>query len=410
MSHKADLRWVCDCGSEAQETETVYLAEDPAARIENSKTKRNAYQHSARKEGDHETSIKVENREKVSTLGMWDDHEAKVIHGIVTDFSFNRGQREGEVSLRSLHGDEYEAYIPGKSVANWMLQHWFDHTPSVSDYPFENPSAVPRRSQTKPRHFRIVPSRHEEYEWELFGIVGENYSTTDVDKVAEMVQDIWSDAETRMHRLPSGKHGGILSIPLLQSGETSLRIEVDAGSKDGKEPLRFTLGLTLLPSASRVHLQPSGKPKGIPPVDASVSIRHMETSLRRIRDALETMEKAAEAAPGLLAEARDRDLSVDEVEAILAYYHDKSRISGRTKGILLDLWNDEAITDGMTLYDFAAVLGYAGTHAHVIRERHDVDWSSGVREEVRRLGGEILLVAPEYEEYRAEVIAEEAVA
>jgi hypothetical protein len=405
MTQQADTTWTCSCGGASNKTwnEEIEPEWSQDERRDETRAGTAARQHRGRSNGDgHEIMVHVATDEN-----PWvrEDHDVIEVRGRITSFAFDTDKNQGQLTIRGLDGDQYEAELPSRAAA--MLSHrpqygselTYGERVTIMD---EEPDRV-AEDCTDPAVFRIV---QDETPW-LFGVVSEKYEPVSVNDLRDAVQDVAEDLDVQIVREPDGQHGGIMDVTLGERGPAELSLFVNAGHKNGMESAQARARAEVLACQNMMTLDVDGLVADVPQLRFERRARHLPGSVEAFADDLMELQEVAEQFQTMTDAATSADVTEDDVQHILRFYVERGRISERTKNLVLQAWGDDDITqEPGTLYGLAMAATWVGTHG-VLPNGNDL--SGGVTEELQQIGGEMLIVAPSVDEYMDLVVENQPV-
>lgn len=335
------------------------------------------------------------------------DHDLKLIRGSMEGFympppreiqtrkryekKFDR--RPGVLIVRDIAGNKHSVVVPDKVRALQALlvlnSSALRETNKAKDiFAIEDEREQSRRFVEK--FGRVERIFKVERNGSLWATVSDKYKPLVASDVATSIRSVFPDA--RITTEPeTGKHGGRIHIDVGVIGPARFRLDVDMGHKNGLESARISGSARILACGNEFVLEPpQGRNRH------SLRAQHeFADRLARVREQLDDFVALAECAKKTI-------VTKEECRAWLDAQVKMRTISNKARENVARFLRDPSIQQANgTLYGLAMCVTHAATHMERMKD--------GVKGNLRRLGGELFLVAPTYERYmeslRAKVFA-----
>ena len=297
-----------------------------------------------------------------------------------------------QVLERGLDGFYYEHWTPagGKSAAV-----------DVQNKLLDQANAIPMDDRPTVRFVVITHNNMMEQlaSPTLFSVVTDQYTTIASEDVYNELIEVLPP-ENYQYKLTGndGIHAGSIQITVRDSdaqGIFNWTVSIDCGKFNGMQSIKVTGGMRVLYCSNQISIDVMrlARETGIT-IDvggtSNMKRRHAGDLSGIISQICDTVQQGANA-DGMVSSAMMHDLSFDDLRDILDYYTDKRGLSQKLLDQIYELWdNEEVVQLPETLYGLGMVLTYIGTH--------DEDKSAGVSGRLRTIGGELLAIAPHWEQ------------
>ena len=319
------------------------------------------------------------------------DHDVEIVTGNIKSFSLpQRGsdEKEGKIVVTDTDGNEHTAIVPNRTTAIHTLKEWYGaNSKRIAE--LLKPSLqkdIPRlTAEGGSRRFKIQKGR-------LFAVVSHRYHPLEIETVVKDIKKALPKATDFEVSPSTGTHGGTLRATIGDIGPAKLHLMIDAGPKDGRGSVSVYAEAIVLSCKNQLTLRVSGMVEAVRKTGMTGAV-HLKTPVEGILEKVKEMdgivrsfEKMAKAAKGI---------NVDEASAkeILAYYVRESVISERIADKAVESFKDDKIAqEPGTLYGLIMAATWLGTHGEKVKD--------GGQAKLRRVGGELFLVAEHWEAYR----------
>jgi len=233
----------------------------------------------------------------------------------------------------------------------------------------------------------------------LYAVLSSDYTEVVAEDIYDEVRNYLSpDLYHYDLRGNDGIHAG--RIIITQRNTDSLGIfnyqcTIDCGKMNGMDSIRVQGGARILACANQLSFDVAAMARDLGiKIDVgtgSRGARRHAGDIDGITDwVAETMMGATDMEKFSHA-AFATDLSKEDFADILDFYADKRGFSAKLRASLSEAWKDDEVTQvPETLYGFIMAATYIGTH--------DEDQKSGVQRKLRVAGGELLAIAPHWED------------
>jgi len=338
----------------------------------------------------------VEIRGKVKSVGHPNNSGITIIDedGGEHVCSYSNWTALGQALERGLDGFYYSTWTPGGGkkasvdAQNQMLQ---------------QANAIPMEKRPTVR-FVVITHRTNEQLLERFilhSVVTDTYTQIASEDIYNRLIDVLPP-EQYQYRLRGndGVHAGSIQVTQRESdamGIFNWTINIDCGNFNGMNSIKVSGGMRVLFCSNQISLDvmQTARELGIN-IDVgsnSNTTRRHAGDLNGIIDQITSVAGygASGDVNGMVQTAISHDLSNDDFLDIVDYYSDVKGLSGKVRDLLFDAWDNDAKSQiPETLYGAIMAVTYAGTHTE--------DMKNGVESKLRVMGGELMAIAPHFEQ------------
>lgn len=319
------------------------------------------------------------------------DHDVEIVTGNIAAFSLppkGDEKKEGKIVVKDIDGNEHTAIIPNRTTAIHTLKEWYGaNSKRIKDLlkPSEQKNIPRLTAEGGTRRFKIQKGR-------LFAVVSHRYHPLNIEDVEKAIRKALPKAKDFEVSPSTGTHGGRLRASLGEIGPAHLFLEVDAGPKDGRGSVSVYAGGYVLACKNQLTLKVGGLVESVRKGGFAGAV-HLKTPVEGILAKVAEMEGIARSFKDMADAAKGIKVSPDLAKEILAYYVREKVVSQRVADKSIELFADANIAqEPGTLYGLIMAATWLGTNAEKVKD--------GVQGNLRKVGGELFLVAENWEAYR----------
>lgn len=343
-----------------------------------------------------------EEEENEELVAVSEDGTVTDIIGKITDI---RELSEGyaEITVEDIDGGEHDITVTGKKFI-WTL---FYRTSPKKYINGMRAFWDELSDEEREEEIEAVCSKDENYLFrtefdeetgieKLYTMKSLRWRKLKVEEIQPLVEQILP--EHNIIRTPStGKHGGKLSIDLSNMNNEIIdtSVVIDGNDLDGFHSMTLHGHGMILACKNQMLLETSKIVEDIPKFSFGSRSVHAG-SVENLVEKLLEVKIEVEAFSSWIEKAKDISLTVEQTDKILDFYLSHKMISGKVKAIICEYFGNEEVEQVPgTLWGLAMIVTYAGTHHEKL--------SKGVRKELARIGGELLIMAEYFDKFMSMV-------
>jgi hypothetical protein len=324
------------------------------------------------------------------------DHDVDIVTAEIKSFSLpaksDKTNKKGKIVITDTAGNDHEAVIPNRTMAIHALKEWY--------------GANSRRigELLKPSEQKNIPGltkgtrRFKIRKGELFAVVSHRYKPLNIEDVEKAVKKALPKAKDFEVVPSTGTHGGSMRANLGNIGPAQMFLKVDAGPKDGRGSVTVFGEGMVLACKNQLTLKVGGIVEAVRKRGLWGASVHLKTPVQKILETVADMEDIIRSFEKMSDASKGIKVSADFAKEILAYYVRERVISQRVADKAIESFADPKIAqEPGTLYGLIMAATWLGTNADKVKE--------GVQANLRRVGGELFLVAEHWEVYRKQTRA-----
>ena len=310
-----------------------------------------------------------------------------------------------QVLERGLDGFYYEHWTPaGGKSADLATQNRL----------LEQANAIPMDERPTVRFVVITHNRSMESmaTATLFSVVTDTYTTVASEDIYNELIEVLPPEDYQYELTGNdGIHAGSIRVTQRNSDQQGIfnwAVTIDCGKFNGMQSVKVTGGMRILFCTNQITIDVMrlARETGVQiDIGGQNSMRRRHAGdLTGIIDQIVQTAQAGAGADGMVSQAMIGDLSTEDLWDVMDYYQAKRGLSAKVVERVEELWTNETVVQiPETLYGLSMVLTYIGTHQAKTDEDKPDEYgftglSDGVLRSLRTIGGEILAIAPHWEQ------------
>lgn len=325
--------------------------------------------------------------------------KATEIRGRPIVLDYDPTSKKGSVTIEDIAGNTHVVRIKTALMFDTIM---FFHNEYDNLSKFRTEDKAYRNNMIKralkfmprvPLLFRIATDEEGTY---VFGVMSDKWrhvkAEDHVDIVKDTLKEVGMKADVKMTK-SDGLHGGTIVVtPKDNDGTIQPEAHFDFGIWDGYHKVRGVTGGQVLACSNQISIEVRGL-MGKLEIGSFANLNELHAGAdSKFSDLVKKVAEAIGAYGTIVDAAKKVKVSKDKMAMIVQYYTDKNVISSKTQALVVAALEDDEIQQMKgTLYGLAMVLTYVGTHNDDIKD--------GVKQSLRKLGGEILVVSQDAKNY-----------
>lgn len=301
------------------------------------------------------------------------------------------------VMIEDLDGIQEMLYIPSR-IQTWNLFYRLDGKSYLNGMSYyldsNNSEAELQRLYSLNKHLKFRCTKNSDDQFEVWAIVSTKWQKTTINDFLPLLEETFP-GQVQVLRPQDEFHGGLLTIGFDQNDTMKYYGEIDAGALDGMHAVKGRGGASILACLNQLTVDVSKKlinELNLPKTSFEMRTIHLRSDEEEFKDKLNLIAETMRRFATIKDVATNIRISRDEASKILDYYITTKDITNKTKEKIMGYLGDEKIEQVVgTVWGLAMILTYIGTYDYATK--------GGVRNRLKRVGGELLIVTQKFPEY-----------